>query len=185
MLAIRMQRLGRKGHAQYRMIVQDSHRAPTSGKVVTYLGSYNPHTKTANLDKEKAQTFLNNGAQPSDRAARLLKDEGVKLPKWFEFSEPGKRETRNPEKLRRNQPEQPKEEASEQKPAESEAGSTEEKVEEQAPEVAEKDGESSEVAPEAPKESSEADKPAEEKPAEESVAEKSDEKSEESETKEA
>ncbi len=105
MLAIRLQRTGRKGHAQYRMIVQDSHRAPSSGKVVTFLGSYNPHTKVATIDKEKAQRFLDNGAQPSDRVAGLLKKEGVTLPKWVTVSAPGKRAIRNPEKLRRNQPE--------------------------------------------------------------------------------
>ena len=34
MLAIRMQRTGRKGHAQFRVIVQESRRTPTSGNVV-------------------------------------------------------------------------------------------------------------------------------------------------------
>lgn len=118
MLAIRLQRTGRKGHAQYRMIVQDSRRSPSSGSVVAHLGSYNPHTKTAQIDVQKAQTYLDNGAQPSDRVASILKTEGVKLPKWVSVKEPGKRATRNPEKLRKNQPEQPKEEAKEEAPAE-------------------------------------------------------------------
>lgn len=111
MLAIRLQRTGRKGHAQYRMIVQDSRRSPSSGSVVAHLGSYNPHSKTAQIDVQKAQTYLDNGAQPSDRVVSILKTEGVKLPKWVSVKEPGKRATRNPEKLRKNQPEQPKEEA--------------------------------------------------------------------------
>ena len=79
MLAIRMQRTGRKGHAMYRVIVQDSHRQPTSGKVVAILGSYDPHTKESTLDKEKAATFLKNGAQPSDRVVKLLQAEKVAL----------------------------------------------------------------------------------------------------------
>ena len=82
MLVIRMQRTGRKGHAQFRVVVQDSRRTPTSGRVVARLGSYDPHTKTATLDKEKAGYYLEHGAQPSDRVARLLKSEGVKLPDW-------------------------------------------------------------------------------------------------------
>jgi small subunit ribosomal protein S16 len=41
-----MQRTGRRGHAMFRVIVQDSHRSPTSGKVVAFLGSYDPHTKS-------------------------------------------------------------------------------------------------------------------------------------------
>lgn len=118
MLAIRLQRTGRKGNAQYRVIVQDSHRSPTSGRVVAYLGSYDPHAKTISLKKEQAQKFLDNGAQPSDRVVSLLKSEGVTLPKWVKVNEPKERTTRNPEKLRKNQPEKPAEEAAiEEKPA--------------------------------------------------------------------
>ena len=70
MLVIRMQRTGRKGHAQFRVVVQDSRRTPTSGRVVAALGHYNPHTKETSLNKEKATQYLNNGAQPSDRVIR-------------------------------------------------------------------------------------------------------------------
>lgn len=45
MLAIRLQRLGRKGYPVYRLAVQEAHRHPSSGRVVAYVGSYNPHTK--------------------------------------------------------------------------------------------------------------------------------------------
>lgn len=58
MLAIRMQRLGRKGYPTYRVVVQDSRQAPTSGKVVAMLGSYNPHTKDSRIDNEKAEFYL-------------------------------------------------------------------------------------------------------------------------------
>jgi small subunit ribosomal protein S16 len=70
MLVIRMQRTGRKGHAQFRVVVQDSRRTPTSGKLVASLGSYNPHTKTTTVDKEKAKFYLEHGAQPTERVAR-------------------------------------------------------------------------------------------------------------------
>jgi small subunit ribosomal protein S16 len=114
MLVIRLQRTGRKGHAQFRVVVQDSRRTPTSGKIVAALGSYNPHTKEANLDKEKASFYLEHGAQPSERAARLLATEGVKLPSWVKTSDKKEGKLRNPEKLRRNQPEQPEEEVAEE-----------------------------------------------------------------------
>lgn len=104
MLAIRLQRTGRKGHAQFRMIVQESRRTPTSGNLVAMLGQYNPHTKTATLDLEKADFYLKHGAQPSDRVARLLKREGVKLPKWVQIVPDKERKIRHPEKLRVNQP---------------------------------------------------------------------------------
>ena len=114
MLAIRMQRTGRKGHAMFRVVVQDSRRTPTSGKVVALLGSYDPHAKTVSLDKEKATTFLTNGAQPSDRVARLFQTEGIALPAWVKVSESKAGKLRNPEKLRKNQP---KEEVVEETPA--------------------------------------------------------------------
>jgi small subunit ribosomal protein S16 len=108
-LAIRMQRTGRSGHAQFRVVVQDSRFSPTRGRVVSYLGSYNPHTKAASLDSEKAAQYLASGAQPSDRVARLFKKEGIKLPKWVKLDEPKKRIVRNPQKRRSTTPVQPKE----------------------------------------------------------------------------
>lgn len=112
MLAIRMQRTGRKGHAAFRMVVQDSRQTPTSRRVVAQLGHYDPHTKAIVLNKEQASFYLEHGAQPSDRVARLLKKEGVTLPKWVAFEVDTERKTRNPEKLRKNQPKDttPKEE---------------------------------------------------------------------------
>lgn len=104
MLAIRLQRTGRKGHAQFRMIVQESRRTPTSGNVVALLGQYDPHTKSTTLDKDKADFYLKHGAQPSDRVARLLKKEGVTLPKWVQIVPNKSRAIRNPDKLRANGP---------------------------------------------------------------------------------
>lgn len=104
MLTIRMQRTGRKGHAMFRVVVQESRYTPTSGKVVAQLGSYDPHGKVATLDKEKAAFYLGNGAQPSDRAARLLQTEGVKLPSWVKLSDNKSRAIRNQDKLRKNKP---------------------------------------------------------------------------------
>src|ERR1700761_7141857 len=86
MLVIRMQRTGRKGHAMFRVVVQDSRRTPTSGKVVVSLGSYDPHAKSVQIDKDKAAFYLEHGAQPSPRVAALLKAEGVKLPGWVALS---------------------------------------------------------------------------------------------------
>lgn len=118
MLAIRMQRTGRKGHAMFRVVVQESRLTPTSGKVVFTLGSYDPHAKVATIDKEKAAFYLGNGAQPSDRAARLLKSEGVELPSWVKLSSDKTRTVRNADKLRKNQP---KEEAPVETPEETPA----------------------------------------------------------------
>ena len=138
MLAIRMQRTGRKGHAMFRMVVQDSRRTPSSGKVVARLGSYDPHSKTLTFDKEKASFYLDHGAQPSDRVAILLKKEGVKLPKWV--SQPDKQDgkVRNPDKRRSTRPVEPKAEApATEAPAAEEAPATEETTTQEAPAEAE------------------------------------------------
>lgn len=108
MLAIRLQRTGRKGHAMFRMVVQDSRRTPTSGRFVALLGSYDPHSKTLQIDKDKAAEYLKNGARPSDRVAHLLKQEGVKLPDWVVLEANKKGALRNAEKLRKNQPKEEK-----------------------------------------------------------------------------
>jgi small subunit ribosomal protein S16 len=124
MLAIRLQRLGRKGYPVYRLAVQESQRHPSSGRVVAYVGNYNPHTKEANVQVEAAQKYLDNGAQPTPRVVKLLKDAGVKLPKWVKEAEAGKQKSiKNVEKLRKNQPkevveETPAEEAPAQENAE-------------------------------------------------------------------
>ena len=126
MLAIRLQRTGRKGHAMFRMVVQDSRRTPTSGRFVAQLGSYDPHSKTLSINKEQTELYLKNGARPSDRVARLIKEDGVKLPDWVVLESNKKGALRNAEKLRKNQP---KEEASvEEAPVEEAPAETEEKA---------------------------------------------------------
>lgn len=107
MLAIRLQRTGRKGHAQFRVIVQESRRTPTSGNIVAALGSYDPHSKVVTIDKEKAATYLNNGAQPSPRVAMLLQKEGIKMPSWVKIDAGKQRSIKNMDKLRRNQTPEP------------------------------------------------------------------------------
>lgn len=107
MLAIRLQRLGRKGYPVYRLAVQEAHRHPSSGRVVAYVGSYNPHSKEANIQVEAAQKYLDNGAQPTPRVVKLLKEAGVKLPAWVKQADTSKQKAiKNAEKLRKNQPQE-------------------------------------------------------------------------------
>jgi small subunit ribosomal protein S16 len=158
MLAIRLQRVGRSGYPVYRIAVQEAQRHPSSGRVVTYVGNYNPHTKHVTLNKETAQKYLDNGAQPTPRVVKLLKAEGVKLPGWVKETTTDKQKSiRNPEKLRKNQP-------------------AEEPVAEAPAEEAVADAPAEETAAEAPAEEA----PAEEAPAEPEAAEEApaDEKAE-------
>lgn len=105
MLAIRLQRLGRKAYPVYRLAVQEAQRHPSSGRVVAYVGSYNPHTKEAKVQVEAAQKYLDNGAQPTPRVVKLLKDAGVKLPSWVkEHGADKQKSVKKADKLRKNQP---------------------------------------------------------------------------------
>ena len=168
MLAIRMKRVGRSGHAQFRMVVQDSRFHPSSGRVVAYLGSYNPHSKESQLDKDKLKSYLASGAQPSPRVVKILKQEKVSLPTWVNKPSPKKKTTKNPDKRRSTRPEEPAPE----KPVKEEAAA------EAAPEAAAPEAEQAAV-PEAaePVETPAADEPAEQsakkpaQPAEEKPAE--------------
>lgn len=143
MLAIRLQRNGRSGYPVYRIIVQEANRHPLSGRIVAQVGSYNPHTKETVLEKEQVEKFLSNGAQPSGRVVRILKEQKVKLPKWVKEAPKKNAKAKNSDKLRKNQPKEA--------PAEKVAEKVEEPAEEKAEEaVAEKAEEVTAEATEAP-----------------------------------
>lgn len=157
MLAIRLQRVGRKGYAMYRMAVQEAQRHPSSGRVVAYVGTYDPHTKESKVQVELVQKYLDNGAQPSPRVVKLLKAAGVKMPKWV--SEPASdkaKAIRHQDKLRRNRPAEPEAPAEPGTPAAeaeeaaeaSEAAIAEEAAEETAPEAEVETTEATEAEPE-------------------------------------
>ncbi len=164
MLVIRLQRTGRKGHAMFRVVVQDSRRTPTSGKVVAWLGSYDPHAKSLSVNKEKASFYLEHGAQPSDRIAKLLKDDGVKLPNWVAIAADRQRAVRNAEKrrsTRAEEPEAPKEEAaaSEEPAAETEEATPAEETTEAPAETTEPEAKEAPAAEEAQEEPNQAEEP--------------------------
>lgn len=119
MLAIRLQRIGRKGYPVYRVAVQEAQRHPSSGRVVSYVGNYNPHTKKATIQVEEAQKYLNNGAQPTPRVVKLLSEAGVTLPSWVKQPVTDRQKViKNTEKLRKHQPkEETSEETAPQEPA--------------------------------------------------------------------
>ena len=104
MVSIRLQRTGRRRHAQFRVVVQDSRRTPTSGRVIANLGFYNPHTKEHAVDLEKAAVYLQNGAQPSERMVKFFIDNKVALPAWIKPPKQKAKVIRHPDKLRRNRP---------------------------------------------------------------------------------
>ena len=78
MVKIRLRRMGAKMVFYYRIVVADS-RSPRDGRCIEEIGTYNPLTApaTVTVDVEKAQTWIKNGAQPTDTVRGLLKNAGV------------------------------------------------------------------------------------------------------------
>ena len=78
MVKIRLRRMGAKKAPYYRIVVADS-RAPRDGRCIEEIGAYNPLTKpvTITVDCDKAKTWIQNGAQPTDTVRGLLKKAGV------------------------------------------------------------------------------------------------------------
>ena len=78
MVKIRLRRMGAKKNPYYRLVVADS-RSPRDGRCIEEIGTYAPlaNPATINVDVEKAQTWIKNGAQPTDTVRGLLKKAGV------------------------------------------------------------------------------------------------------------
>ena len=75
---IRLQRHGKKGKPFYWIVAADG-RAKRDGRFLEKLGTYNPNTNPASIDLsvEDAVRWLENGAQPSETARRILSYKGV------------------------------------------------------------------------------------------------------------
>ena len=75
---IRLRRMGAKEAPFYRIIVADS-RAPRDGRFIEEVGYYNPMTNPAEIkvDAEKAQKWLDNGAQPTETVKSILTKSGI------------------------------------------------------------------------------------------------------------
>ena len=91
MLKIRLARGGAKKRPYYSIVIADSH-SPRDGRFIEKVGTYNPllpkDGQRVSLKVERIQEWLNKGAQPTDRVARFLSQEG--LVKWEHGNNPQK-----------------------------------------------------------------------------------------------
>ncbi len=76
MLAIRLNRTGKRNRAYFRVVVQEHTKAPGK-RHVEILGSYDPHKKTTILKKERILYWIGQGAQVSDAVHNMLVREGI------------------------------------------------------------------------------------------------------------
>jgi small subunit ribosomal protein S16 len=74
MVRIRLKRIGSKNSPAYRIVVADS-RSRRDGRFIEEIGTYLPLQKSdqVKLDHERAQHWLQRGAQPSQTVASFLK----------------------------------------------------------------------------------------------------------------
>jgi len=89
-LKIRLTRLGAKKRPFYRIVIAEA-TSPRDGRFIEKIGSYNPmvdkgHPDRLVIDAERAKHWLACGAQPTDRVARFLGDQGL-------IAKPERRET--------------------------------------------------------------------------------------------
>lgn len=81
MLKIRLARVGKKGHATFRIVVTEHTRPPKSGSLAQ-LGWYDPHQNRLQVDAEKVSWYLARGARASPTVRNLLiTHEVIKGPK--------------------------------------------------------------------------------------------------------
>lgn len=77
MVSIRLSRGGAKNRPFYHVVVTDS-RSSRDGRYIERIGFFNPLARGGEqklvLDTERVQYWKSNGAQPSDRVAKLIKD---------------------------------------------------------------------------------------------------------------
>ncbi len=76
MLAIRLNRTGKRNRAHFRVVVQEHTKAPGK-RHIEIVGSYDPHKKTTILKKERILYWVGQGAQVSDAVHNMLVREGV------------------------------------------------------------------------------------------------------------
>ncbi|KQQ34157.1 MULTISPECIES: 30S ribosomal protein S16 [Rhizobium/Agrobacterium group] len=80
-LKIRLARGGSKKRPYYTIVVADA-RSPRDGRFLEKVGSWNPmlakdDAKRVEVNVERVQHWLDNGAQPTDRVLRFLAEAGV------------------------------------------------------------------------------------------------------------
>ena len=75
---IRLRRMGAKKAPFYRVVVADS-RSPRDGRFIEEIGYYNPVSEPAQIkiNEEKANKWLQNGAQPTDVVKKLFVKAGL------------------------------------------------------------------------------------------------------------
>lgn len=73
MVRIRLMRVGKRKQPSYRVVVADA-RSPRDGRIIESIGHYHPRQEPSLvvLDTERAQYWIDRGAQPSNQVSKLI-----------------------------------------------------------------------------------------------------------------
>lgn len=71
MLKVRLQRVGKRGQAYFRVVVVEHTKKP-KGEFLELLGSYDPHKKTFKVQRDRVEYWLSKGAQISPTVNNLM-----------------------------------------------------------------------------------------------------------------
>lgn len=86
MLAIRLQRVGRKNDPSFRVVVVNSREAAQSGKAIEILGSHDARNSRTELKGERIKYWLSVGAQISPTVNNLLVKNNILAGKTVDVS---------------------------------------------------------------------------------------------------
>lgn len=82
---IRLQRIGKRGQAYFRVIVVEHTKKP-QGEYLELLGTYNPHEKVLKVKKDRIEYWMSKGAQVSPTVNNLLVNQKIwdkpKMASW-------------------------------------------------------------------------------------------------------
>ena len=85
MLVIRLQRVGKKNKASFRIVLQDKKWKP-QGKALELFGFYDPHSKERKVQEERVKFWIAKGAQVSPTLHNMFVDmnilSGEKVKVW-------------------------------------------------------------------------------------------------------
>ena len=68
---IRLRRTGKRNAACHRIVVADE-RSPRDGRFIEIIGLYDPRHNNEKIDLAKAESWLHNGAQPSETVVDII-----------------------------------------------------------------------------------------------------------------
>jgi len=76
---IRLRRVGSRKNPVWRIVVADK-RSPRDGRTIETLGRYNAQSEPSiiEFDEDRARHWLEQGAQPTETVASLLRSKGIR-----------------------------------------------------------------------------------------------------------